>query len=76
MKRAFSALFGQRAAADEPQGMRDVLQRNGDHGQLLAQYGLGQAGHGIHDATVHGGIGLAGEMDDDVRHERLLIGEV
>ena len=66
------AQFGQRLPADEPLFMRDVLQRDGDDRQLLAQHGLRQAGDGFDDAAADGGIGLAGQVDDDVGHGRLL----
>ncbi|MNW09439.1 hypothetical protein D3C71_2064360 [compost metagenome] len=51
-----------------------MLQRDRDDRQLFSQHGLSQSGHGIDDTAVDGGIGSAGEMDDDVRHEWLLIG--
>ncbi|MNT67395.1 hypothetical protein D3C72_2055310 [compost metagenome] len=68
------AEFGQRLAADEPAVGGDVLHRDGDDRQRLAQHALRELGDRVDGLAGEGGVRLAGEVDDDVRHGELLFG--
>ncbi|MCY1376889.1 hypothetical protein D9M69_644160 [compost metagenome] len=67
------AELGQRLAADEPTVGGDVLHRDGDDRQCLAEHALREFGDRVDGLAGEGGVRLAGEVDDDVGHGGLLL---